>query len=59
MRGCIDAEQLRAVEKIKNVIEKDYQLKRACGFGSDHFTRIHSLLRKTSHATATTDTKIH
>ena len=28
-----------------NVLERDYQLKLAVGFGAEHFTRIRSLLR--------------
>jgi len=37
----------RRCAKIQNVIERDYQLKRAMGFPPEHFTRIHSLLRRT------------
>ena len=36
----------RRVQAIPNVLERDYQLKRAMGFGPEHFTRIGSLLRK-------------
>jgi predicted TIM-barrel fold metal-dependent hydrolase len=32
--------------KITNVIERDYQLKLAMGFGPEHFTRVRSLLRQ-------------
>jgi hypothetical protein len=35
----------RRIQAIPNVLERDYQLKRAMGFGDDHFTRIRSLLR--------------
>lgn len=33
---------------IGNVMERDYQLKRAMGFPEEHFTRIHSLLRRST-----------
>jgi uncharacterized protein len=35
----------RRCERITNVLERDYQLKRAMGFPEEHFTRIRSLLR--------------
>jgi predicted TIM-barrel fold metal-dependent hydrolase len=35
----------RRIQTIPNVLERDYQLKLAMGFGVDHFTRIRSLLR--------------
>ena len=37
----------RRVERLRNVLEKDYQLKRAMGFPREHFTRIYALLRRT------------
>jgi predicted TIM-barrel fold metal-dependent hydrolase len=37
----------RRCERIGNVLEKDFQLKRAMGFSGEHFTRITSLLRRT------------
>jgi hypothetical protein len=44
----VDWPSFRSCERIGNVLEKDYQLKRAMGFLPNHFTRIHSLLRRTS-----------
>jgi uncharacterized protein len=44
----IDWRNFRDAERIENVLEKDYQLKRCMGFGADHFTRVHSLLRPTA-----------
>lgn len=44
----VDWKNLRRCEKISNVLEKDYQLKCAMGFRAEHFTRIYSLLRRTS-----------
>jgi hypothetical protein len=46
LRGFISGEDWRRCRAIDNVIERDYQLKRAMGFGDEHFTRIHTLLRK-------------
>jgi uncharacterized protein len=37
----------RRCEKISNVLERDFQLKREMGFPTEHFARIHSLLRPT------------
>jgi predicted TIM-barrel fold metal-dependent hydrolase len=48
MGGLLSTQDLRRCQKISNVIERDYQLKVACGFGPEHFTRIHSLLRRTA-----------
>jgi uncharacterized protein len=45
MRGLIDAETLRRVEHCPNILERDYQLKRAIGFPDEVFTRIGQLLR--------------
>jgi len=42
----VDWPSFRRCERIHNVLEKDYQLKRAMGFPPEHFTRIHALLRK-------------
>jgi uncharacterized protein len=47
LQRFIGWKDFRAAEKISNVVEKDYQLKRRMGFGTEHFTRIHSLLRQT------------
>ena len=38
----------REGESIKNVLERDYRLKQAMGFSPESFTRILSLLRRTS-----------
>ena len=43
----------RRCERIRNVLEKDYQLKCAMGFSAEHFTRINQLLR------ATAETSVH
>ena len=48
LRGLICTDQWDALRKIKNPIEADYQTKVAMGFPLDHFTRINSLIRKTS-----------
>jgi hypothetical protein len=45
MKGFVTWEDFRRCEKLGNVLEKDYQLKRAMGFGPETFTRVHSLLR--------------
>ena len=45
LRGFISFADYRRCRKITNVIERDYQLKLAMGFTTEHFTRIHSLLR--------------
>ena len=47
MQRFIDFNNFRRCERIRNVLEKDYQLKRAMGFPEEHFTRIHPLLRPT------------
>lgn len=45
-QGFVDWESFRRCERIGNVLEKDYQLKRAMSFPPDHFTRILPLLRQ-------------
>ena len=45
MRGTISWEELRRSQRLDNVLERDYQLKRAMGFASDTFTRVRQLLR--------------
>ena len=45
LKGFIRWNDFRRCEKMSNVIEKDYQLKRAMGFPDEAFTRIHQLLR--------------
>lgn len=45
MRGLLSWQAYRRCQRIPNVIERDVQLKRAMGFGPDHFSRVTSLLR--------------
>jgi hypothetical protein len=45
MRRSIDWNSFRRCEKETNILEKDYQLKLAMGFGPETFTRIWKLLR--------------
>jgi predicted TIM-barrel fold metal-dependent hydrolase len=45
-RGLIPWEAFRRWERDPNVLERDYQLKRAMGFPAETFTRIQGLLRK-------------
>jgi len=45
MRGFIDRSSFRRCQRIRNVLERDYQLKRAMGFPPESFTRIRHLLR--------------
>ncbi len=52
MAGFMGWDDFRRCERIRNVIEKDYQLKRAMGFGTEHFTRILGLLRQTDRVKA-------
>ena len=47
LQRFVQWKDFRACERIENVLEKDYQLKRAMGFPREHFTRIYSLLRRT------------
>ncbi len=46
VRRFISWQDFRRCEQIKNVIERDYQLKKAMGFPPESFTRIRSLLRQ-------------
>jgi len=46
MRGFISHEVCKKWENHPNVLERDYQLKRAMGFSEESFTRIGNLLRK-------------
>ena len=46
LQRFVDWKNFRRCEAEGNVLEKDYQLKVAMGFPAEHFTRIHSLLRK-------------
>ena len=45
LRGFIDWETFRRWEREPNVLERDYQLKRAMGFPPETFTRLWGLLR--------------
>jgi predicted TIM-barrel fold metal-dependent hydrolase len=45
MRRFISWADLRRCQRIGNVIERDYQLKRAMGFADGHFSRVNQLLR--------------
>jgi uncharacterized protein len=47
LQRFIDWKSFRRCEGINNVLERDYQLKLAMGFRPEHFTGIHSLLRRT------------
>lgn len=44
--GFISWNDFRRCQKITNVLERDYQLKLAMGFPSEHFSRIGGLLRR-------------
>ncbi len=44
-RGLIDTDTWRRAEAEPNVLERDYQLKRAIGFPEETFTRVEGLLR--------------
>jgi hypothetical protein len=43
--GSINWTDFRRCGRLANVLERDYQLKRAMGFGPESFTRIRGLLR--------------
>ena len=45
LRGWVDWRTFRRWERQPNILERDYQLKRAMGFPPETFTRIHQLLR--------------
>ena len=45
LRGFMDWKTLRTWQRNPNVLERDYQFKRAMGFPAETFTRIWSLLR--------------
>ena len=47
MQGFVGWKEFRRGERNPNILEKDYQLKRAMGFASEHFTAIHPVLRST------------
>ena len=44
LRGLLDRETFRRCQAIPNVIERDYQIKRAIGFPDEVFTRVGELL---------------
>ena len=44
-KGFIPWDRYRACQRIRNPLERDYQLKRAMGFSTETFTRIWSLFR--------------
>lgn len=44
--GFVSWREFRRCQKLPNVLERDYLLKRAMGFPPEHFTRIASLLRR-------------
>jgi uncharacterized protein len=44
LRGLIDWNTFRRIERSANILERDYQLKRAVGFPEETFTRLSSLL---------------
>ncbi len=46
MRGLVDWPRFRQWERCQNVLERDFQLKRAIGFPDAVFTRIGQLLRR-------------
>jgi uncharacterized protein len=48
LRGFLDKETQKKWDKHPNVLERDYQLKKAMGFPSESFTRIWRLLRLTA-----------
>jgi len=45
LRGFVDKETQKKWDKHPNVLERDYQLKKAMGFPAESFTRIWNLLR--------------
>jgi predicted TIM-barrel fold metal-dependent hydrolase len=45
LRGFISRADFRRCQSIGNVLERDYQLKRAMGFPAESFTRVGQLLR--------------
>ena len=46
LRGFVPWDTYRRWQAHPNILERDYQLKRAMGFDDAHFTRVHGLLRK-------------
>jgi predicted TIM-barrel fold metal-dependent hydrolase len=54
MRGFISREAVQKWERHPNILERDYQLKRAMGFSEESFTRIGKLLRFAEKSTTKT-----
>jgi uncharacterized protein len=50
VKGYVDWQTFRRWERQPNILERDYQLKRAMGFPEDVFTRIHRLIKEVSGA---------
>ena len=50
LKGFIEWKDFRQWEKNPNILERDYQFKRAMGFPAESFTRINRLLRQPSYA---------
>jgi predicted TIM-barrel fold metal-dependent hydrolase len=46
LRGLIDSENRAKAARINNLIERDFFLKSAIGFKSNHFTGLNDVLRK-------------
>jgi hypothetical protein len=58
LRGFVDWKTFRRWEKHSNVLERDYQLKKAMGFPAETFTRCWKLLRfKAARSSALTSAK--
>ncbi len=55
LRGVVSWREFRHWECQSNILERDYQLKRALGFPAESFTRIWKLLRRTSSPGAASD----
>jgi hypothetical protein len=45
LRGLIDGDDRRLAAKEKNLLERDFLLKRAAGFDETHFTGLEKVLR--------------
>ena len=52
LRGYVDWSNFQRWEAHPNILERDYQLKRAMGFPEETFIQIHRLLRHPSHPIA-------
>ena len=58
LKGLVDWKTFRKWDAQPNVLERDYQLKRAMGFSPETFTRGWSLLRPTPAVRAAQERKI-